>query len=68
MTSIAVKENVRQRDSPDRHGVEPKKHPDVVCRPKVVHDPFNKSSVQQGLIENVDNVSGEERPKQNVQT
>ena len=67
MASNTVKEDVAERDTSDCPGVEPKKHPNVVCRPKIVNDPLDKSLVQERFVENMDNVCSEERPKENVQ-
>ena len=67
MAAEAVKEDVAQRDTSDCPGVEPKKHPNVVCGPKIINDPSDKSLVQQRFVENVDNVSRKESPKENIQ-
>ena len=67
MASKTVIENVAERDASDGPGVKPKEHPDVVGRPKIVHDPSDKSLVQERFVENVDHVGSEEGPKQNIQ-
>jgi hypothetical protein len=67
MASKAVKEDIAEGDTSDGPSVEPKKHPNVIGRPKIVHDPLDKSLVQERFVENVDNVCSEERPKEKVQ-
>jgi hypothetical protein len=67
MASKAVEQDVAERDASDGSGVEPKKHPNVVGRPKVVDYPLDKALVQERFVEDVDNVSSEERPRKNVQ-
>jgi hypothetical protein len=56
MAAEGVKENVADRDRPNKCGIKPEKHPHVICRPKVGCDPPNKTAVQKRFVEEVNDV------------
>jgi len=56
MAAEAVKENIAERDRPNKRGIEPEKHAHVIGRPKVVCDPPNKAAVEERFVEDVHDV------------
>ena len=64
MATEGVKENVSDRDRPNKRGIEPEKHPNVICRPEVVCDPQNKSAVEQRFVEDVHDVRRKKCPEE----
>ena len=64
MATERVKENVSNRDGPDKRGIEPEKHAHVVGRPKVVRDPPDKAAVEQRFVEDVHDVRRKKCPEE----
>ena len=64
MATEGVKENVGDRDRPNKRGIEPEKHPHVICRPEVVCDPPNKAAVEKRFVEDVHDVRRKKCPEE----
>jgi hypothetical protein len=51
----------------EKRGVEPEEHSHVIRRPEIVRDPSDATAIEERLVENMDDVRCEKRPKENAQ-
>jgi hypothetical protein len=66
MATTDVKQNVANRDCSNKRGIEPEKHPNVISRPKILCDPFNKTAIEQSFVKDVNDIRRKKLPKENA--